>query len=250
MPFPISCSSCASGSGTVATEQSDCADCNSTGIASWNLGLMELMARYQYVFGLRPIGPHRPLADRLLSSKLRTCHVCDGSGLLPGTEPRWYRCAACEAIGAFWTINPRRVESLRTMVLAEYPDAAAPTNVRFLSNRLGLDPATGCVVNLDSTELPVAGVLLSTIKQQEVERAFARARDELGSDWQLKGRGHCRRVTIRSRFAGAAGRGAHDCWQYVAPLGFFRRLFPLPVVARAAELLGVPADCLVSREFV
>jgi hypothetical protein len=211
--------------------------------------MMELMARYQYVLGLRPIGPHRPLADRLLSSKLRTCHVCDGSGLRPGPEPRWYLCATCEAIGAFWTISPHRVESLRRLVLEEYPDAAAPTDVRFLSHRLGLDPATGCVVDMDSKELPVAGVLLSTIKQSEVERAFAHAQEELGTDWQLKGRGHCRRVTLRSQFSRAARCGAPDCWQTVATLGWHRRLFPLAIVTRAARILGIPADCLVSQEF-
>jgi len=32
----------------------------------------EKMAVYQYVYGLKPIGPHRPLADQLLASKRRS----------------------------------------------------------------------------------------------------------------------------------------------------------------------------------
>jgi hypothetical protein len=51
--------------------QSGSPECNDGGtrgrFTGWHLTMHESMARYQYVYGLKPIGPHRRLADELLT---------------------------------------------------------------------------------------------------------------------------------------------------------------------------------------
>lgn len=117
----------------------------------WHLTMYEGMAVYQYVYGLKPMGPHRPLADRLLLPLRRRCQTCAGEGLLsagrPGTP--WRLCPACEGTGGAWICGEEDVEAARREVLKSFPDAAVTrTPPNFVSPTLALNLGTGQVVEL------------------------------------------------------------------------------------------------------
>ena len=118
------------------------------------MGMHERMAAYQYVYGLKPNGPHRPLADRLLTPLRITCERCEGRGLCSGPDVnRWYLCSVCEGTRGFWSRSPEEIEAVRREVLQAFPDAAVgSTPANFVSPTLALKLATGCIVEL--TEEP------------------------------------------------------------------------------------------------
>ena len=87
-------------------------------------GTIEAMAMYMAVYQLSPLGPHRPLADKLLGPLRTKCTTCDGNGLL-GTErdtnPR--ECSHCEGTGGFWNCTDAELAAAYAQVLEAYPDA-------------------------------------------------------------------------------------------------------------------------------
>jgi hypothetical protein len=110
----------------------------------WLLTTDESKACYQYVYGLAPTGPHRPLADRLFESTRRGCEACGTHGVLARSETRWRPCLACEGTGGFWEISSEAVEAIRARVLEEFPEAAAPSRpIRFLGGTLVQNLRTG-----------------------------------------------------------------------------------------------------------
>ena len=111
------------------TTSSRCTQCGQPGqFAFWRLGMHQAMARYQYVYGLKPIGPHRKAADELLGGLRRTCPECNGEGVLSLDGPRrWKACPTCEATGGFWTCSDDERRVARERVLAEFPMPRPPT---------------------------------------------------------------------------------------------------------------------------
>jgi hypothetical protein len=86
----------------------------------------EAMARCQSKYGLKPIGPHRKMADELLGSLNETCKRCDGRGLNDlANGSSWRVCPACRGFGSFFTAPAYEIRALRRRILAAYPDAAA-----------------------------------------------------------------------------------------------------------------------------
>ena len=64
--------------------------------------LTDRMSAYQRATGLKPIGRHRPTADRLLRGLSQRCVHCGGDGHRPvGT--RWLWCEACGGLGRVMT---------------------------------------------------------------------------------------------------------------------------------------------------
>lgn len=119
--------------------------------AGWSLTMYEGMAVYQYVYGLKPMGAHRPMADRLLTPLRRRCETCAGEGVLSAGQPgsRWRVCAACEGTGGTWGCSPDDVEAVRREVLRVFPDAGvARTTANFVSPTLALKIGTSQVVEL------------------------------------------------------------------------------------------------------
>jgi len=117
----------------------------------WLLTMYENMAVYQYVYGLKPMGPHRPMADRLLTPLRRRCETCAGEGVLSAGRPGapWRLCAVCEGTGGTWNRSSEDVEAARREVLKSFPDAAvARTPPNFVSPTLALNGWTGQVVDL------------------------------------------------------------------------------------------------------
>ena len=95
------------------------------------------------------------------------------------------------------------------------------------------------------------GVSPDGIRYDEVERAFARAERLLGTDWSLKGRGHCRRVTLESHYARRARLGAARSSAFFTPQGAMSPhwVFPLALVLKAGKILAVEPGVLISQEF-
>ncbi len=89
------------------------------------------------------------------------------------------------------------------------------------------------------------------IRLIDVQRAFAEAEKVLGTKWQLKGRGHCRRASLDARYSKYAVSGAKHSWALVrTPKSRWpRRLFALAIVTKAAEILDVPAHLFICREW-
>lgn len=93
----------------------------------WSLGMHEAMLRYQLHYGLRPIGPHRKLADRLLDAVTETCPGCDGEGLLDsGDRATWTLCSRCRGFGALPFPNAPELKTVRAEVAAKFPGAVVP----------------------------------------------------------------------------------------------------------------------------
>jgi hypothetical protein len=89
------------------------------------------------------------------------------------------------------------------------------------------------------------------LKLVDVQRAFAEAERPLGTRWKLKGRGHCRRVTLPAHYSRWALDGASRCWERVTQKdsGSRRRLVPLAIVHRAAHMMGVSPDVFISCKY-
>jgi hypothetical protein len=124
----------------------------------------EAMAVYQYVYGLKPIGPHRPVADELMTPLRVICGMCTGTGLRPSVEGEWWSlCPYCEGTQGVWRSNPEEVEARRREVLRRFPDAKvahSPSN--FVSPTLAFHLESGRIVELTEErsggELPALGV--------------------------------------------------------------------------------------------
>jgi hypothetical protein len=81
-----------------------------------------------------------------------------------------------------------------------------------------------------------------------VVRAFQRAEKLLGTEWRLKGRGHCPRVVLHGIYSRVV-RHETRSWQRFTPGhdSAPRFVFPKAVVVRAARILHVPLGVLVCR---
>lgn len=88
-------------------------------------GMHQAMARYQALKGLKPVGPHRALADNLLGNISERCSTCNGTGL-HGTYGGlgWRVCPVCHGLGETYSITLDELQGLRQQVLDLYPDAA------------------------------------------------------------------------------------------------------------------------------
>lgn len=121
--------------------------------------LHEHMAVTQYVYRLKPVGPHMRYVHEILARARELCPACAGSGrerarpTLLGQEP-WIvddrpgerLCPECEGTGGFWICSQESVEVLRQRILEVYPEAALEhSTARFMGHPLAYNYATGVV---------------------------------------------------------------------------------------------------------
>ncbi len=144
-----------------------CTTCGAEGrYDGWMLRMEETMAVYQYVYGLLPIGPHRPLADRVFSRKRDQCEQCRGRGIITVEDGNtWRLCAACEGTGGLWNCSTKDVEAARSEVIEAFPASAVDrTPSNFFSPGMTLHVATGRAVDLlresDEEERPSGHVAI------------------------------------------------------------------------------------------
>ena len=140
------------GATQVLTGTPVCRTCGIKGeFHGWRLGMHESMARYQYVYGLKPIGPHRQLADDLLGDLRVPCPRCHWDGIITVEEgTAWRICPECEGTGGFWNRPSDEVDAVRRQILREFPDAAARPLPGFIT--------VGVVLDLSTNEMLAAPV--------------------------------------------------------------------------------------------
>jgi hypothetical protein len=161
MPYPFwfhLCNGISTGT-DLWTAQPTCLFCGETGtFDGWRLTRHQSMGRYQYLYGVLPVGPHRDLTHRLFDDSRRDCDACRGTGLITLSETSWAGCGRCEGTGGFWTIDQARVQEIRREILEAFPQAVAPPDLRFLTGILVQDAETGRMIDV-TCELPPGGFL-------------------------------------------------------------------------------------------
>ena len=223
-------------------------------VAGMAFDVHQSMAVYQYVYGLKPVGLHRLLTERLFFGMRDRCERCKGGGVIGDWERAWWRlCPECEGTGGFWNRPDDEIEATRLRVLEEHPDAEvrdAPSD--FASDRLRFKMAINTVVKIRDRGTEAAARTHQTAMSawQEVDEqnsafdaartmrtirprpqpgytnrgvclakvgaAFVVARRSFGKDakWKVKGNGHCRRVSL-APLCTARAKHAVDCWEPV-----------------------------------
>src|SRR5438093_253023 len=92
--------------------------------AGWHYTMIEAMARYQKLYGLKPIGPHRDLTEHIFKGTMYECPKCLGRGLLDTSRSDQYtKCRECHGNGYRWRISAEDIQALRQQVLNAYPEA-------------------------------------------------------------------------------------------------------------------------------
>lgn len=105
----------------------NCRECGQPGaFDGWHLGMIEAMGAYQKQTGLKPIGPHRPLADELFHNRSEPCRTCHGRGVLDVDEGRtWKECPDCQGIGCLFKGTQQQFLEIRSRILSQFPNAAS-----------------------------------------------------------------------------------------------------------------------------
>ena len=261
----------------------ECGRCARRGaFVGWRLAWWEALRVYHYVYSLNPIGPHRDLADRLFAGMRNPCIRCGGRAVLTlGDGSAWRSCPECEGTGGIWTRPFAEIDAARRQVVARWPSPGTqepamrsdtPTGASrgAVHDRVPHSDAGSQAIYERGREAWAHATVRARhtaprrsaiprrkgysshgLKLADVQRAFAEAEQLLGTTWQLKGRGHCRRVSLDARYSTYAARGAARSWAWITPHGSMsaRRLMPRAIVKQAAKVLGVPARVLISREF-
>ena len=134
--------------GTGSSNVPACSACGQPGaFDGWRLSMYEMMARYQYVFGVKPLGPHRGLTDQLLGPMRQQCANCAGAGICTLSVDAWRACPACEGTGGVWTGTPLQHDAAYAEILRNFPHAAARGRPRdFLAGAVVLDLANDEVI--------------------------------------------------------------------------------------------------------
>lgn len=173
--------------------------------------MFEAMRVYTLVYNLKPTGAHRAFADRLFDPMRDRCVRCQGRAIL-GDEDTWGFCPVCEGTGGVWNRSEAEIGAAWREVLGQWPDAAVsqvqPERAVLKQSKVELPSPQGDKQR--RVRRPSAwrrkGVSSHGIRFEEVELAFAEAERVLGTEWRLKGRGHCRRVTLDRRYSTYARR--------------------------------------------
>ena len=95
--------------------------------AGWSSSVVEMMGDYQRAYGLKCIGPHRPLADQVFAGAFFRSATCHGSGYYDDlAHRRWGPCGDCDGLGQRPTVSQEDIERRRAIVLEAFPDAGRP----------------------------------------------------------------------------------------------------------------------------
>lgn len=135
---------------TISTTSPICSHCRQGSVFDgWRLSMHEAMARYQYVYGLKPLGAHRPMADQLLALLREDCPRCQGESILTIDRGAWRICPVCEGAGGTWTAPAEVRNSAYAWILERFPEAeASEAPSRFIGgpliHDLGTNRMLGC----------------------------------------------------------------------------------------------------------
>lgn len=243
MPNPVWSLPCHPG--LEMTDDHRCTLCETPAVwGGWRLGIIEAMGQYANRYKLPPVGMHRHLTDALFKGAYAKCERCNGSGYY-GVDPGdLHGCPVCRGRGGRWTISAQEFRYRRRLVLEAYPAIEPLRRHRNRSVKGAQDARL-------AAESRYPNEALSTprhLKHAAAWMAFKAAQLHLGSNWRLDGEEHCRRVTLRPAAGRAAFQGARLSSAIIQGRTGRYRVYPLALVQVAAELLGVSARVLVSKE--
>ncbi len=129
-----------------------CSRCGGSGeYDGWHYRMHEAMARYQSLYGLKPIGAHRRMAGELFNDVKIQCEACGGPGLRDvNNGASWERCVSCRGLGILFTKPAAEIAAIRRRVLDAFPDAAADPIPEFATALLAYDLSQGRIVDLST----------------------------------------------------------------------------------------------------
>lgn len=117
--------------------------------AGWAFSMHESMARYQSLYRLKPVGPHRKMADEALRNLTASCEACEGVGLLDA-PPGFRVCESCRGLGRVFTMPVDVVDGIRNNVLEHYPEAAAAPVTGFPGGPVIQDMSSGAMLGAEA----------------------------------------------------------------------------------------------------
>lgn len=148
---------CGCYSGEFSAGAPTCSGCGQVGqYDGWHYTMHESMAKYQKLYGLKPIGPHRKIADELFEGTTRRCETCQGKGLevlhIDVALDEGYRtCSMCSGLGCNFTRSADEISAIRQRVLESFPDAGVDAQIGDLASMIPLlDLKTGTVIDASS----------------------------------------------------------------------------------------------------
>ena len=110
--------------GEVGLRVEVCPHCGKRGrFDGWSPSMVEAWCDYQRRTGMKVLGPHRPLTDKLLEPHVSNCSRCGGGGIV---RTRGTRCPTCKGVGYVADCSQEELEMIRRKILAKYPNASAP----------------------------------------------------------------------------------------------------------------------------
>jgi hypothetical protein len=115
-----------------------CPDCGLKGqYDGLQLSMIESMGAYSRQTGLRPIGPHRGMADELLTDRFVVCEHCQGRGItytITETRVTYQDCSHCNGGQYVFNGSQEEFDTLIKKIVNAFP--SAPTGAP-----VGLKPA-------------------------------------------------------------------------------------------------------------
>ena len=102
-----------------------CPDCGQHGqYVGWHFSVVESMGAYSQRTSLKPIGPHRSLADKLLSPHMKACDHCKGVGVIDVENGKtWKDCPGCHGAQYLFDGTEEELEAIRQEIYNTFPDA-------------------------------------------------------------------------------------------------------------------------------
>ncbi len=117
--------------------------------SGWAFSMHEAMARYQSLYRLKPVGPHRKMADEALRDLTASCGACEGVGLLEA-PPGFRVCESCRGLGRLFMVPVDVVDGIRDSVLKHYPEAAAALVTGFPGGPVIQDLSSGAMLGAEA----------------------------------------------------------------------------------------------------
>jgi hypothetical protein len=130
MPVQYWRHACREGRPVISFSASPCACGTPKVYDGWHNTSLEVMAWNQKFTGLKSMGPHLDLQERLFENTTKPCPDCGGRGYHDIAAGAGFDvCTMCDGAGLLSTISPEQRAALRAEVLSTFPDASAPSDL-------------------------------------------------------------------------------------------------------------------------
>lgn len=89
----------------------------------WGYSRVEAMDAYQRFWKISPLGPHRPVADKLLAGLSESCSSCGGHGVLGIDVSSCAMCADCNGTGRRLIADEGALERVGETIREQFPSS-------------------------------------------------------------------------------------------------------------------------------